>query len=575
MFLIYIPLYPIDLISYNNGMGIAEDFSLLLSDFNKVEERVFLGNINDFAGKNKEAVTKTFALLLMEEKINIQLKYLVLKSMGELKYREFIPMIRQLLDRGDKVRIVQAAIDCLVRINTMEAYKTIALFLRENPGTDFKMQVEEGLKELLSKNRLLYHFDVFYRDNRGGDVKGVEKSGEFLVKHLPEIYVKDILPALSGKFYDIRYGALQILENKPNPLYYMPIYNHFKAHAQSTSTDEKFFLMLSQALVTNAALSKLKVRIFPSLKERLQELEGNKRLIFAIMLLKLNTPAMIAEIIEIYPRLDYIGKRLVFDNLDRRESVCYLDFLRRLLKEENDDDLSARIMEILINARDFAYIFQVIKDEGVRRKEMLLEILLQHDPPDLQEHLKECIQSSSSQEARILYLSLEYLLRHAADDYFAFVKSIFFSGVPNEIKTLIIRNIAKFSAYNRKVFMESVFKDIKVIDHFKKDFLLSLLGLLSEKKLDKEFEDMLLNRVLVMMEESRIDDIIHFIYFFDKYEVNNIKDLGLIIDELRLLQDMILKSGRKDDLVRGIHVLIKSIEKRARLKGLPHKKLPH
>jgi hypothetical protein len=119
--------------------------------------------------------------------------------------------------------------------------------------------------------------------------------------------------------------------------------------------------------------------------------------------------------------------------------------------------------------------------------------------------------------------------------------------------------------------MKSVFKDIKVIDHFKKDFLLSLLGLLNEKKLDKEFEDMILNRVLIMMEESRIDDIIHFIYFFDKYEVSNIKDLGLIIDELRLLQDMILKSGRQDDLVRSIHVLIKNIEKRARLKGLPVK----
>lgn len=553
-------------------MGTTEDFDLLLSDFNKVQERVFLDNINNFAGNNKEAVIKTFFLLLKSENVNIQLKYLVLKSMGELKYREFIPMIRQLLDRGDKVRIIQAAIDCLVRINTMEAYKTVTLFLRENPGTDFKMQVEEGLKELLNKNRLLYHFDVFYRDRGGGgDIKGVEKSGEFLVKHLPEIYVKDILPALSSKFYDIRYGALQILENKPNPLYYMPIYNLFKAHAQSASAsaDEKFFLVLSQALVANAALSKLSGQIFLTLKERLQELAGNKRLIFAIMLLKLDTPAMMAEIIEMYPRLDYAGKRLVFQNLDRRDTGCYIDFLRRLLKEENNDDLPARIMEILISAQDFEYIFQVIKDEPVRRKEMLLEILLQHDPPDLQEYLKECIQSSSSREDRILYLSLEYLLRHAADDYFAFIKSIFFSGVPNGIKTLIIRNIAKFSSYNRKVFMESVFKDIKVIDHFKKDFLLSLLGLLNEKRLDKEFEDMLLNRLLVMMEESRIDDIIHFIYFFDKYEVSNIKDLGLIIDELRLLQDMILKSGRQDDLVRSIHVLIKNIEKRARLKGLP------
>ncbi|MCI0471876.1 MAG: hypothetical protein L0Y73_09470, partial [Candidatus Aminicenantes bacterium] len=284
-------------------MGTTEDFNLLLSDFNKVQEGVFLDNINNFAGNNKETVIKTFSLLLKSENVSIQLKYLVLKSMGELKYSEFIPIIRQLLERGDKVRIIQAAIDSLVRMNTMEVYKTITLFLRENPDTEFKMQIEEGLKELLNKNKLLYHFDVFYRDRGGGgggeggsggvDSKSIEKSSDFLVKHLPEIYVKDILPALSGKFYDIRFGALQILENKPNPLYYMPIYNLFKIHGQSASSaDEKFFLALSQALVTNAALSKLSSQIFSSLKERLQELEGNKRLIFAIMLLKLDTPAM-------------------------------------------------------------------------------------------------------------------------------------------------------------------------------------------------------------------------------------------------------------------------------------------
>jgi hypothetical protein len=47
---------------------------------------------------------------------------------------------------------------------------------------------------------------------------------------------------------------------------------------------------------------------------------------------------------------------------------------------------------------------------------------------------------------------------------------------------------------------------------------------------------------------------------------SNRKDLGLIVDELRLLQGMILKSGHKDDLVRRIHILIKNIEKRAGLK---------
>ncbi|HLP60207.1 MAG TPA: hypothetical protein VK186_15315 [Candidatus Deferrimicrobium sp.] len=546
-------------------MEISEDFKRILANFNKVDERIFLANINDFAEKNKETTLKIYAGLLREENINTLLKYLTLKSIGELKYQEFIPMIRELLNQGAKVHIIHAAIDSLVCINTIEAYKTIARYLRENPGMDFKLPIEERLKELFSKNRLLYHFDVFYRDREGEHLINVEKSSEYLVKYLPDTYVKDILPALSSKFYDIRYEALKVLKNRPNPLYYIPICNHFKAYAGSV--DEKFFLLLSETLVANARLSKWRHKIFPSLKEQLEELAGNKRLIFAIKLLKLNTPEMMPEIIALYPQLDYEGKRLVLDNLKLENHECYLDFIRRLLTEENSDELTAKIMEILIHAQDFAYIFQVIRNERTRRKEILLEILCRLAPPGLHGYVQEFVHSS--QEDRILYLSLEYLLHHAADEYFATIQNIFFSGVPHEIKSMIMRNIGNFSPFNQKCFMESVFKDIKVIHHFKKEFLFSMLVLMNEKKFSRDFEDLLLNRILIMMEEANIDEIINFIYFFDKYEVNNRKDLGLIINELRLLQGMILKLGHQDELVRTIYILIKNIENRAILKRIP------
>ena len=528
-----------------------------------MDERTFLDNINYFAKKNKGAAIKIYGKLLKEKDINSQLKYLVLKSMGDLKYNEFVPMVKQLLNRGDKIQIIYAAIDSLVRINSIEAYKIIALYSQEKPGSDFKIPVEEGLNELFRKNRLFYHFDVFYRDR--GDVKGVEKSGEFLANNLPDIYVKDILTCLSSKFYNIRCETLKILKLRPNSLYYIPIFNHFKSHA--LSVDDKFFLLLSETLVINARHSKLSSQIFQSLKEYLKKLDGNKRLIFSIMLLKLNTPEMISEIIEIYPKLDYEGKRLVLENLKLDNHHYYIDFIRRLLTEETSNDLPEKIMGILIYAQDFDYIFQVIKEERVRRKEILLEILLQFEPLDLDVYVKDFVHPS--QEDRILYLSLEYILRHTADDYFGIIKSIFFSGVPHDIKTLIIRNLGNFSPDNRKAFIESVFKDIKVINYFKKDFLHALLELLNEKKFDRDSENLLLNHVLIMMEESGIAEITDFIYFFDNYEVNNRKDLGLIIAELRLLQNMILKSGHKDDLVRSIHILIRNIEKRSNLKGIP------
>ncbi|MCU0284908.1 MAG: hypothetical protein MUF15_00790 [Acidobacteria bacterium] len=372
---------------------------------------------------------------------------------------------------------------------------------------------------------------------------------------------------LSSKFYDVRYETLKVLKNRPNSLYYIPVYNHFKSQAEYV--DDKFFLLLCETLMENACLSKLNRKIFLSLKEQLRKLAGNKRLIFAIMLLKLNTPEMIPEIIDIYPSMNYEEKRLVLNNLKPENYKCYLDFIRHLLNEENCDDLPVKIMEILIHAQDFDYIFEVIRKERIRRKEILLKILLQFEPPDLHHYIKEFV--DSSQGDHILSLSLEYLLRHAADEYFSIIQNVFFSGIPHEIKSMILRYIANFSSHHQKIFIESVLKDIKIVQHLKKEFLFSLLDLMNGKKLSQDFEDMLLNRILIMMEESNIDEVGDFIAFFDKYEINNRKDINLIIKELRLLQGTILKSGHQDGLIRSIHGLIKDIEKRALLKKIPVK----
>jgi hypothetical protein len=477
-----------------------------------------------------------------------------------MKYKEFLPMIRNLLRREDKVRIIYEGIKSLVSMNSLAAYKEIVLFLRENAEAEFTGHIEEGLREFFDKNKLVYHFDIFYRQR--GEARGIDKSSEFLVKYLPDEYVKDILPALTSGFYKIRYEALVILKKRPNPIFYTPIYNLFKSAAKTA--DEKFFLLLSEALVVNASLSKLANKIFPALKRHLTDLEGNKKRTLSITLLRLDTPAMINEVIAVYPQLSFDRKLLVFENLKREEYTCYLPFVRQLLISENSDELLAKIIELLIYAKDFDYLFQVTGDERMLRKEKLMGIIMDFDPPGIDGYVKDYI--SPNMSVKVISLSMEYILRHAADNYYDMVKNAFFSGIAIEIKTLIIRHINKFSPFNQKQFMESVFDDMKVIGRFKKDFLFSMLGVMNEKKFNKEFETLILNRILILMEEARIDDIVNFIYFFDKYEINNEEDLTLIIEELRMIQNTILKSSNKGDLARMIHVLIKNMEKKARIK---------
>jgi hypothetical protein len=311
--------------------------------------------------------------------------------------------------------------------------------------------------------------------------------------------------------------TLRILKSRPNPIYYSTLYYYFKENARTA--DEELFLLMSEALVNNASLSYVKMKIFQKLKVHQEHLKGDKQNVFSIVLLKLNT---------------------------RNQSIL------------------AKIVEILVYANDFKYLFETIDIEKGVRKHKLFNMILEQDPEGIDHYLKKYV--TPSQENQILLISLDYLARHAADNYYELITGIFFSGVSHELKILILRNVNKFEPQNQKLFVESIFKDTTVVRDFKKDFLFSLLGVMNAKVFDEELEEKILNQVLVFMEEASVEELVNFVYFFEKYEINNRQDCELIINEFRLIQNTLLKSNSEQDLVRMIHVLIKNIERKMTLK---------
>jgi hypothetical protein len=544
-------------------MSKYDDFELVLSDFNKVEERMFLNNVREFAEGNQEVVVKTFDRLLKTKDLNLQLKYLVFRSIGELKYKEFIPIIKEALYAEDKVRLIIEAVNSLTAMTSLPAFKVAVDYIREHKDAEYAENLEKNVRAVFSKNQLLYHFDLFYR--KRGDVSGLEKSSEYLVEHLPEDYVKDILPALTSRHHKVRFETLRILAQRPNPIYYNNIYHYFMDHYKMA--DESIFLMMSEALVKNASVSKAKTRIFKKLKELVPQLRGDKRVIFCIALLKLNTRELIHFIAGVYPKLNFERKILVLTNLRPEDYVHYMQFIKELLVEEHNEAILARIVESLARANDFQYLFDTLDRGNAIRKEKTLNIILDHverEPAEIDNYIRAYV--TPTQENKILHLAIEYLLKHTADHDFELIKSIFFSGVAFDIKILIIRNINRFDRYHQKLFIESIFKDLTVISAFKKDFLFSLLGVMNEKVFEEELEENILHQVLVMMEEAHFEDIVNFIYFFDRYEINNPQDCRLIIDEFRLIQNTLLKSIDDNNLVKMIHVLIRRIEKKMTLK---------
>ncbi|NIO82303.1 MAG: hypothetical protein GTN68_17295 [Candidatus Aminicenantes bacterium] len=541
-------------------MNVFDDFERILSNFSSVEEPLLLRDIREFAEKHRDVVIKTFSVLFKNPGLDIQLKYLVLKSMGELKFDEFVPIINDILYAETNEQLIYEAVTSLTAIGSFSAYRVMVDFLIKNKKADFTEKIERSLRDIFIKNPLAYHFDVFYRDR--GEVSSIEKSSEFLIKHLPHEHIQDILHVINSRYYKIRFQLLRILKEKPNSIFYANIFHYFKENYNKV--DDDLFLMLSEALVVNASVSKAKTKIFQTLKEFVNQMEEDKKKIFCILLLKLNSRELIHCVADIYPQLDLHQKILVFNNLDPDDYIYYREFIRELLINENNETLLSKIVAILIRANEFNYLFAALDAEKGLRKTKLLAMILEHEPKEIDFYIQAYV--TPSQDNRILYLSVEYLLRYAADNYFDLIKRIFFSGVSPEIKILIIGSVKRWNGFNQKVFMEAIFKNLNVITEFKKDFLFSLLDVLNEKPFDEEFEEKILYQILVMMEESPEEEMVNFIYFFDKYEINSLNEKDLIIDELRLIHNTLLKSSSNQNLVRMIHILMKNIEKKNRLK---------
>jgi hypothetical protein len=541
-------------------MNVFDDFEGLLSNVSNVEEPLLLRDIREFAEKHREVVIKTFSRLFENPGLDIQLKYLVLKSMGELKYNEFVPIINDILSVESDEQLIYEAITSLTAIGSFTAYRVMVDFLFKNKKADFTEKIERSLRDIFIKNPLAYHFDVFYRDR--GEVSSIEKSGDFLIKHLSDQHLQDILHVINSRYYKIRVQLLRILKERPNSIFYANIFYYFKDNFNNV--DDNLFLMLSEALVVNASVSKAKKKIFHTLKEFVNQMEEEKKNIFCILLLKLNSRELIRCIADIYPQLDLHQKILVFNNLNPDDYIYYREFIRELFINENNETLLSKIVEILIRTNEFKYLFAALDAEKGLRKTKLLAMILEHEPKEIDFYIQAYV--TPSQDNHILYLSVEYLLRYAADNYFNLIKRIFFSGVSPEIKILIIGSIKRWNILNQKVFIEAIFKNLNVITEFKKDFLFSLLDVLNEKLFDEEFEEKILHQILVMMEESPEEELVHFIYFFDKYQINSLNEKYLIIDELRLIHNTLLKSSSNQNLVRTVHILMKKIEKKTRLK---------
>jgi len=526
----------------------------LIKDYKLLDENIFISRVNDIAEDDLSLVLSKIQSVLSYSETGIHLKYLLIKVIENNKSKKFIPILTKVLKTENKERIVWETLNAFVNIPTIESYKTLVGFFSEPKNKYFLHKFNSYLKIFYKKSPIIYHFDIFYRNR--GDVKNIDSSGKFLIEHLNEIYVKDLLPAIYSKYENIREEALKIFEKRKSSLYFHNIDELFIK--QYKSCELKYFKQITRTLFENALVSPHKKKILMKLFNYLDSLNKEKRNFFIIQLLRLDTGKIINMAIDIYGKLSVEDKLIFLNNLDPDLYSIYKFFIRELLDDEIDEKLLLKIIKILIQNKENDLLFENIGKQNEKRKELLINMIVETGVKGISDYLSVFL--LPTEKNSVIFLVVGYIMNDEPDKYFLDFKNLLFSGVELVIKQRILRNIKKFNDDNIVLFIDYILDNILILKGLEKDFLLLIISLQERNVFNENLSETILNKVLMIMEESDSDGIINFVYFFDSFKIVNNKQKKLIVDELKMIQKTLLKSTKNDNTVSMIYRLIKKME---------------
>jgi len=529
----------------------SEKLNSIIKDYKLLEENIFIGRISDIALENKNLVISKLQAILDDDKTGIHLKYLIIKLTGILKYQKFIPILTKLLVKEDKDRMIGEILNSLSNIINIESYKTVTAFFSEPKNKIHLPKFNTYLKVFYGKSPLIYHFDVFYRER--GDVNNIDISSKYLITHLEQTYVKNILPAIFSKYDNISLEALKILEKRPGTLFYKNIDELFKSRYKQCS--QIYFRQMTRALLENSIISPHKKKLYIKLKNYLNELQGDKKSYFIMLLLKLDTKKILSQAVSIYNQLPIEDKLSFLNNLEPALYPIYGNFIRDLLIKEVNEDILIKVISIIMLNKEFDFLFEIAeKQRGVKR-EYFISMIIETGTGGLSHYMKSFL--SLSESNTIIIFAIGYIMNDSPDTYYNEIANLLLSGVALEIKQRVLRNIKKFNDENTVKIINSILENKTVLKKLEKDFLLLIIVLQERELFDGKLLEFILNKVLLMMEEAEPEQIVNFIYFFDSFEVKNNAHKKLIIDELKMIQNTLLKSSKNDNLVNMIYKLIK------------------
>jgi hypothetical protein len=537
-------------------------FLVIISQYNTLREINFINQLTFLAREDKDKFILNMSDILTED-LNVHLKYLLIKTIKNLLYPEFFPLLLSLLKQESKTQILKEIISSLEKYNSMNSYLKLQEELN-NHTKNVQQAIKASLKTLKSKNKEIYYFDILYNEYEHINPYDLLNAGNFLAKNLETSYLTILLSRLSHLTLKNIKGILNIFRLRPDRALCSGLLRFF--YNQHQSSDKEVFTLITESLINSLQYSLIKNNSFKSLLKLSKKLSPDKEIILLLNLVKLRPEVIFIQIKDKYHQLNETERVIFLENLQKFTLSSEREFFRAILLKEYAEKMLTPVLKILLNNNDQEFIFKKLDSFSTSKRDQILSIIINTSPVDLSSYLIKYL--SFNEPDKTLTIVLHYFLSNYPDKYFNNFNSLLNSGVSFFVKTLIIRKLDRFKPVYQKKILLTCFSD-KFIqnEELTKSLLISIQKFLSrEDNVSNKFRDQLLNKTLILMEKSPISKIVDFIYFFNQYKYKNRQEARLVIEELKLMQNTFLKTRQSHDFIRMIHVLINNIQKKS---GLP------
>ncbi len=540
-------------------------FHTLLVNRTLFDDEAFLRRLSELSEHGGTALTAEVARLLAVPRLHAHVKYLLLKHAQRHPEALFVPAACRVVEHDPRVRLRSEAMAVLGRVATPAAYRELARYA-DGAVEEGRGRAAEILAETLSANPLLFHYDVFWRPQRGR--KNLSASADFLARQLPEEDLIPLLASISPPLREITGAAWQLFAARGSGPLFPSLLKVFLGWQQNLP--EAIFLEAARAVVGAAADSGFRAKACATLTRFASELPEPQRLLLQILLLRLDTPALLPGLAGRYDDLPPGTKTLFLECLDPAASEVTGNFAAHQLAGEDDPDRLARLVRLVLSQGEagLEILFRRLSREMALRRGIMLEAAIEASPPGIDRFLIPLL--SGETDPHILRAALDPLLKSPADDLLPPLEQLLGSGAEAEVKSLIVRRLPRFSLSGQKRLALFLTDRFPMEREVRKDLLISLLEVLNRPGLDEEVFSRLVERVLLMMEDASLDEIVQFVYFFDRLVIPPFANIALIQGELRMMQNTLLQAGDPVGLVGKIHLLLHRLENkhpRARKRG--------